>query len=543
MFVSLKLLLFMEALQLLAFGIFYACLNRDGRRVIRPMDVALALAIPVIGLFGHNKYVLYGFLFFVPLLSVGKPGQLVCRYLLLLPLFPEISDKIMIGSLYLLDFSAIDAFNFGALTALVLTRRNRARSIPAIDATAWIIFALSLMMQTRGIPLNGMLRSVPGVVFSIVPPFYILARLVSTRRIAQDGVLFFILGGFINAIVALFETLRHWPLYQSFYAGLNVPMTGLSATLAVRSGMLRAQGVVGDPTMLGMIVALALVAMLAVRLRFQPIGRLVIMGLLAGGMVMSQSRGAWMAAATGAALYLLFERRVALLAGVIFLSLLASMATLLAPEHGKIASLLGRSGQAQWTADYRKNLFQRGLQEVAHHPLTGQTRAQLEVSMNDMRQGQRIIDFVNTHLNVALIAGLGGLLLWLIAWFVPLTVGWGSRSRHSAHDARSPVALPFALVGACFVGLSLTSMIDRMTPVVMIAMGMMSAYVRLARTDKVESAARSAVSSSKLVARIPRTDDRPDGDRDIDGSERRRSGYGGGVSPPLLSGAIKRGII
>ena len=44
-----------------------------------------------------------------------------------------------------------------------------------------------------------------------------------------------------------------------------------------------------------------LVAMLAVRLRFQPIGRLVIMGLLAGGMVMSQSRGAWMAAAVAGA--------------------------------------------------------------------------------------------------------------------------------------------------------------------------------------------------------------------------------------------------
>ena len=98
----------------------------------------MAVAAAGSGSCGRNGCGLYGFLFFVPLLSVGKPGQLVCRYLLLLPLFPEISDKIMIGSLYLLDFSAIDAFNFGALTALVLTRRNRARSIPAIDATAWL---------------------------------------------------------------------------------------------------------------------------------------------------------------------------------------------------------------------------------------------------------------------------------------------------------------------------------------------------------------------------------------------------------------------
>ncbi|MCU9611746.1 hypothetical protein OEK97_27960, partial [Escherichia coli] len=92
----------------------------------------------------------------------------------------------------------------------------------------------------------GVLRSIFTTMLSIVPPFYLLARLVSTRRIASDGTLLFVLGAFCNAVVAIFESFRGWPLYQAFYDSLGVPM-GMSATLSIRAGFLRAQGAVTNP--------------------------------------------------------------------------------------------------------------------------------------------------------------------------------------------------------------------------------------------------------------------------------------------------------
>ncbi|MFW2850446.1 O-antigen ligase family protein [Sphingomonas sp. TX0543] len=506
MIVSLKVLIFIEALLIVAFALFRFALKGEARRLIGPLDMALALAIPVVGLFGRDKNVFYAFMFVIPLLSVGKPAQLVRRYLLLLPLFPTLLQNYIAGGVYLGDLSAIDAFNLGALGALVFTNRGRARPVAAIDIAVWLFFAFSLLMETRGIPLTGVLRSIFTTMLSIVPPFYLLARLVSTRRIASDGTLLFVLGAFCNAVVAIFESFRGWPLYQAFYDSLGVPM-GMSATLSIRAGFLRAQGAVTNPATLGLILGLAMLAMVTLRPRFRPVAWAAIMVALAAGMIGSQSRGAWIAVLVGGALYLLYERRTLLLVGLVSASLVAGAVFVsFAPSDSRIGRLVGRSGAANWTADYRKNLLARGLQEVATHPVTGQTRAQLEVSMNDMRQGEHIIDFVNTHLTVALISGLGGLALWLIAWFTPMVIGWRLRGRASAHDAQTPVALPFAMIGACFACLTFTSTIDRMIPLVLLSMGLMSAYVRLARVGDAAGRAEQPPAFRSLVARMPRED-------------------------------------
>jgi len=507
MLVTVKLLIFIEALQLLAFGLFWACLKNEARRLIRPLDVALALAIPVVGLFGRDKNVFYAFMVVVPLLSIGKPAKLVQRYLLVLPLFPALTQNYLVGGLYLGDVSAIDALNLGALTALLFTRGTRRKAVTAIDAMIWVIFVLSLLMETRGVPINGILRASFTTMLAIAPPFYLIARLVSTHRMASDAIVFMTLGAFCNAIVAAFESVRGWPLYQAFNEALNVPM-GLSATLSIRAGFLRAQGAVANPTTLGLILALGFITTLALRPRIKPGGRVILLGLFAAGTISSQSRGAWIALALGVALYLLYERRTTLLIGILSVSAMAAVAIgVLAPDNSKVAHLVGRSGAAEMTADYRKNLLSRGLQEIAAHPLTGQTRAQLEVSMNDMRQGEHIIDYVNTPLTVALTSGLGGFALYLLAWFVPMFAGWNARNRRGAHDIDAPVALPFAMIGACMTCLLFTSTIDRMIPIAMVSMGLMSAYLRLTQIDKAGTRTGAGRIRRSLVARVPRADD------------------------------------
>jgi O-antigen ligase len=102
--------------------------------------------------------------------------------------------------------------------------------------------------------------------------------------------------------------------------------------------------------------------------------------------------------------------------------------------------------------------------------------------MNDMRQGQQIIDFVNTHLFVALTLGIFGFIFWLAAWLIPLSVAWRARPpRGAALATRLPVELPFAILAASFVCLSLTSSIDRTIPWTMMSIGLICAFLTVNR--------------------------------------------------------------
>ena len=168
-----------------------------------------------------------------------------------------------------------------------------------------------------------------------------------------------------------------------------------------------------------------------------------------------------------------------------------------ASSGGTVGQLLGKGGHAEATAQYRQNLLARGMEEAERHLVTGQTLSQLSVSMNDLRQGEHIIDFVNTHLYALLVGGLGGFTLWLFAWAIPLVLGWGRR-RFTGKLAATPVAFHFAALGMTFLYLAFTSPIDRIISLVAIGMGLMSVCVRLSATP----AARPRRSASEASGRI-----------------------------------------
>ena len=277
--------------------------------------------------------------------------------------------------------------------------------------------------------------------------------------------MYLVLGALCNATVGIFESFHHWPLYESFYRTLGVPLPDLSAALSIRGGFMQAQGALANPATLSLLTGFAIIPCVALKDRFNPAGRWLLIAVLAAGMISAASRGGWVAAGAALALYWLYTRRLTqftLFGGAAFVGWVVMV--FLLPKTGRIGDLLGRSGHAQETAEYRSTLLNRGLEEVRAHPLAGQTLDQLQVSMDDMRQGQHIIDFVNTHLYMALTLGIGGLLIWLIAWAIPIGAAWNARAKHGTRVTHAPVAVPFAILGAVFVALAFTSTIDRMLP-------------------------------------------------------------------------------
>lgn len=480
MIYMLKAALVIEVTLLAAIVIFRLCLHPRHRDIISTGDVLLVATIPLVGLFGHDKNVLYGFLFIAPLFWAADPTRLAKRYVLAVASFPELAEPYIVGGLYLASWSALLALNAGSLIALAMARRGGLKPVRSIEVAMWLIFLLALLMFARGMAPSGAVRVVVTTFVLVVPPYFIVSRAIGSARAAADTISFVVLGGMCNACIALVESAKHWSLYESMAGAMNIRMAHMSANLALRAGFLRAGGAFVNYETLGLFCGMALMAAIALRRRFTSAGFALVVMLLATGLLASQARSAWIATAAGLIAQAVYDRRWAragwLVGGI---GLLGAGALVVSSNGGRAAQLVGISGHGATTGDYRQRLLDRGLEEARQHPLTGQTLDQLQVSMNDLRQGEKIIDFVNTHLLVMLVGGIGALLAWLLAWGIPLVQGWRRRPASRGDPDPSPIALPFALVGTIVLFLTFTSPVDRALPFAAISMALMSVGLRL----------------------------------------------------------------
>lgn len=483
MIVELKTLMYIEVLLVIGLLAFYVCLRPVARRVIKPVYVLIVLAIPLFGLFGGTKTVFYALIFCIPLVSAGDGHRLAGIYSLALPLFPELREPFLIGSFYLVQLSAITVFNLGALVALLFVQR-RSRPPVTLDLIAWLLFFLMLALSTRGSSVTETIRAVADVFLMVMPPYLIMSRSIRNQSGATIATLLFLLGALLNAVVAIFDALHHWPLFHTMYDALGVAPQGTTASLLVRAGFMRAQGAIDNMGSLALLISLGLLGWLTVGRHLSRSGRWVVFGILLLGLLSSQLRGGWVAAAIGIGLYFLYRGRGGTVLGLGAAALVASTALLALPSDSRLAEALGLSGGGQDTYNYRSQLLRRGLEEIGKHPLQGQTAGQLSVSMADMRQGEHIIDFVNTPLWVALSLGLGGLLLYLLVWIVPMTIAWRRRRQPSFEGSRPWLAMAFAGTGTVFVFLLTTSPIDRNLPFAGIVLGLLAATSALRRADR-----------------------------------------------------------
>jgi len=369
------------------------------------------------------------------------------------------------------------------------------------------MFLLFLVSQARGYNLTVVLRLFDFWFLVLMPPYLLLTRTIRTREDAGEAMLIFTWSAVICAVEALFESIRGWPLYQSIGYALHVPAVGqgLSATLSIRSGFLRAQGPIANPTSLGIIMAMGLVFALGVKRYLNRSHRWAIYGALILGLIVSQSRGAWIAAGAGYCVCLFLQRRYSMLGAIVPAALIVWAISGSLSAEGQLGQLLGKSGQGQFTATYRSDLLHRGLEEISKHP-TGQTPEQLQISMNDMRQGENIIDFVNSHLYIGLVTGVAGIAIWFALWLFPVIAAAKAKWSRNGRRTQMPLEFPASALIACFVALLFTSPVDRNPSLVAIALGLIAATVRMSRrggmreTDKRRTAKADAPAEQLIPA-------------------------------------------
>jgi hypothetical protein len=284
--------------------------------------------------------------------------------------------------------------------------------------------------------------------------YFVVSRSCSNRRVIVEALAAFCLSGIVMASVALFEYLYHWLLY----AYIAMRWTGDTKYLfyVYRGNALRAEATAGQPLALGYLLAIAFGFWLYLQshIKSKP-SKIAVTLLLWSGLLAAYSRSPWMGAiviyfmfaALGQRAFSRLFKAVAVAAGLV--GVLA-----LSPLWDQIISVLPFMGGTvdSDTLSYRQRLAQRAWELIQASPVFGDQLAYTK--MEALRQGQGIIDLVNTYAQVALFYGLCGLSLFIGFILVPLckTYLFARKLMLSDPDlARLGVCITACILGTLFM--------------------------------------------------------------------------------------------
>ncbi|MGH8288884.1 MAG: O-antigen ligase family protein [Steroidobacteraceae bacterium] len=279
--------------------------------------------------------------------------------------------------------------------------------------------------------------------------YYVASRSCQSRRAMLDALAMFCLSCALMAAAAVFESVKHWLLYTNlFFRWGGKP---IEEAYLFRAGLLRAEASSANAIMLGYLLAIALGIWLYLKSHLETRGpRIVAVTVLLWlGLFASFSRGPWLGAILIYLAYAAFgPRGTSRLVKSVFIFLIVGGLVLVSPIGHRILEGFPTQGATSSSLTYRERLADRSWQLIQAHPLLGDQFALSK--MQGLRQGQGIIDIVNTYVGVTLFHGFIGLALFL--GFILLALSKARRAAREARQSDPDLALLAASLAACIVG-------------------------------------------------------------------------------------------
>jgi O-antigen ligase len=244
-------------------------------------------------------------------------------------------------------------------------------------------------------------------------PYYVASRALRSPAAFRDAMMAFVIGALVLAVIGIFESAKGWLLYRSLEDALRA-YWGFGEYLQ-REGTLRALGSSGQPIAFGYVMAVAIGFLIYLQRgaagRLQ--GALALLVLLAA-LLASVSRGPWLGATVIALLALAPGRPLGVRLAAIGVTSLAVAPLLFWTQAGAtLVELLPFAGSVDaQNVMYRQRLLDAFFEVIAGNPLFGAYDYLLSPEVQQLRQGNGLIDVVNTYVGVGFSSGLVGLALF-----------------------------------------------------------------------------------------------------------------------------------
>lgn len=266
-------------------------------------------------------------------------------------------------------------------------------------------------------------------------PYFVISRSLKDMQSFRIALISLLVAIMIVALLATFETAKHWLLYHALLDELGLEgMTNYQG----RDGALRAVATAGHSIALGylMTVGIGFYLYLKQLIRNKHI-RWLGMALLAAGLIASLSRGPWVGAFFLITVFIATGRNaIPRLMGLLAIAVLGLSLIAVLPGGEKVTKFLPFIGTTDaGTIEYRKNLIDTSVIVIKRNPWFGSVDYLNTPEMESMRQGEGIIDIVNTYIQVALEIGVVG--LGLFVGFFALTLLGIYRAMRSIRDRKS----------------------------------------------------------------------------------------------------------
>lgn len=269
---------------------------------------------------------------------------------------------------------------------------------------------LTVILRFREDDVIGVARYIMYSIADVGIPYYAISRSVSKIEDFREVLSSFAMTGLVVSAIAVFEFTRRWLLYSSLGDALGLDMM---AGYLDRGNFLRALVTSGQPIVLGYDLIAVLGAVLYLKSEKTTVWRYwSAVALVIFGSIATLSKGPWVGMVLTAAVLILTDKKSGQKI-VYALLVVACVAIFMANTDFGAAAVeylpfVGKLDEGSMS--YRQLLFDKSIQAISDNPVFGSINY-LD-KMEDLRQGQGIIDLVNTYLMVALDSGLVGLALF-----------------------------------------------------------------------------------------------------------------------------------
>lgn len=291
----------------------------------------------------------------------------------------------------------------------------------ATDKYVLAYFVTVFILDMRASSTTEVMREFLANFFRYITPYIVVSRNIETIR-DHHRLLGAIMFAFcVFTLVCAYESIIKQYLYTitKFKYRLVHPVMLVGN---YRAGFLRAMGPIASPISLGIFLSFLIVITLYLsNYTKKSLKGLSSLFLAIFSLIFTFSRGSWMGAIATSFLFTLknekaFAKFFKLGAWVVF----ALVAISFTPYIEKVEELIpskfkGEEASRTDTFDYRERLMENSIIVIKENPVFGNPNFMSHPSMEEMKQGQGIIDVVNTYLAVVLNYGFVGLSLYLLA--------------------------------------------------------------------------------------------------------------------------------
>ena len=294
------------------------------------------------------------------------------------------------------------------------------------------------------------------------------------------------------ALVGCFESLKYWKLYSSAF--VHVLGDGNYLSYGLRGDSLRASTLYASPIVFGYTLVIGFGFLIYIKKYVNSQNAIRFLGLIfLAALYFTKARGPWLGLAVLGFLYIWSgPQKFSNLAKLVLLTVLISLPLSLTPIGNKFFQMLpflsSAGSHEASTVDYRFRLIEQGWIVFKQNPILGSINYRNTPEMEVMRQGQGIIDVVNSYIHIALSYGTIGLSLFLFI-FIGLLVSLQKAVKSLPSTEIELIHLGrtlFAVWGAIIFVIFSVSSIDFIPVFYWSIAGVCSAYLKICRNRRLE---------------------------------------------------------